>query len=412
MKHRGTILVLTQVYVPDPASVGQHMHDAAAELVKRGHRVKVLAASRGYDDPSRKYPLRETRDGVDIRRLPLSSFGKKSLVLRVLAGVLLMLQEMVFGLCTGRMSCILVSTSPPMCPVAALLISWLRRTPICYWVMDLNPDQVIALGKVKDGSLPVRGMNWLNRRILGRARRIVPLDRFMQARLQKKRDISSKSAVMPPWPHDDHMEMIGHDDNPWRSEHVQEGTFAVMYSGNHGFSTPVRTVLDAALRLQDDASLEFLFIGGGVGKKDVDDTITQHAPRNIRSMPYQPFETLRFSLSAADVHLVSVGDDVVGVVHPCKIYGAMAVGRPILLLAPDPCHASDIVKDNRIGWHIPHGDVDRAVEVLQQIRGTSPEELRAMGERAQEAIRREFSKASLCGRFCDEVERAAGSAQS
>ena len=53
--NRGTILLLTQVYVPDPASVGQHMHDATSELVRRGWGVNVLAANRGYDDPSRKY---------------------------------------------------------------------------------------------------------------------------------------------------------------------------------------------------------------------------------------------------------------------------------------------------------------------------------------------------------------------
>ena len=161
-----TILILTQVYVPDPASVGQHMHDAAAELARRGHAVKVYAASRGYDDPSRKYPLRETRDGVVIRRLPLSSFGKKSLPVRVLAAMLLMCQQIVYGVFTPGIRCIMVSTSPPMCPAAALVVSWIRRVPICYWVMDLNPDQVIELGKVKDGSLPVKCMNWLNRRIL------------------------------------------------------------------------------------------------------------------------------------------------------------------------------------------------------------------------------------------------------
>ncbi len=401
---RGKILLLTQVYVPDPASVGQHLHDAAAELVSRGHRVIVYAASRGYDDPSRTYPLRETRDGVEIRRLPLSSFGKKSIPLRVLGGLLLMVQQMVRGLCVPGVDRIVVSTSPPMCPIAALVISWIRWKPIIYWVMDLNPDQVIELGKVKQGSLPARAMDWLNRRILGRAKKVVALDRFMAERLQLKRDVASKTVVMPPWPHDDHMEMIEHTENPWRTSHVEGDRFVVMYSGNHGFSTPVKTVLDAALCLQDDSDLEFLFIGGGVGKKVVDDTIAEERPTNIRSLPYQPFETLRFSLSAADVHLVSVGDDVVGVVHPCKIYGAMAVGRPILLLAPDPCHASDIVKDNRIGWHIPHGDVEGAVRVLKEIRATPQEELRDMGVRAQEAIRRDFSKAGLCGRFCDVVE--------
>ena len=403
-----TILFLTQVYVPDPASVGQHMHDAAAELVKRGWRVKVLAARRGYDDPSRRYASRETRDGVDIRRLPLSSFGKTTIPRRVLAGVLLMLQEMVLGLFTRRLDCIMVSTSPPMCPVAALVVSWIRRVPICYWVMDINPDQVIALGKVKSTALPVRCMNWLNRRILGRASRIVVLDRFMEERLQRKRDIRGKTAVMPPWPHNDSVEMIAHADNAWRRDNVPEGAFVIMYSGNHAVTTPLPTVLQAAMQMQDDQDLNFFFIGGGLGKKDVDDLIAAEAPPCIHSLPYQPMETLKYSLSAADVHLVMVGDEMVGVVHPCKIYGAMAVGRPILLLGPDPCHASEIVQDNDVGWHIPNGDVDRAVEVLREIRATSPEALQAMGERAQAAVQRALSKAVLCGTFCDEVEAAAG----
>ena len=33
---KSTILVMSQVYVPDPTSVGQHMHDAAKELASRG----------------------------------------------------------------------------------------------------------------------------------------------------------------------------------------------------------------------------------------------------------------------------------------------------------------------------------------------------------------------------------------
>ncbi|MCH2132896.1 MAG: glycosyltransferase family 4 protein [Phycisphaerales bacterium] len=400
----GTILLLTQVYVPDPASVGQHLHDAAAELVQRGHRVKVLASARGYDDPSRKYARREMRDGVDIRRLPLSSFGKGSIPARVAAGVFLMVQEIVRGVFTRKLDSILVSTSPPMCPIAAMVISFIRRKPITYWVMDLNPDQMIELGKIKERSLAARVFNWLNRRILKRARRIVALDRFMADRLYRKRDVRDKTAVMPPWPHDDQVEMIDHADNPWRKEHIGDDRFVIMYSGNHGFSTPVMTVLQAALRMQDEDALEFLFIGGGVGKKEVDETLERETPTNVRSMPYQPFETLRFSLSAADVHLVSVGNDVVGVVHPCKIYGAMAVGRPILLLGPDPCHASDLVLENEIGWQISHGDVDRAIEVIREIQATPRETLQEMGRRAQAVIRRDLSRNLLCGRFCDVVE--------
>ena len=41
-----------------------------------------MTANRGYDDPTRKYQSRELRDGVDVRRVPFSSFGKASVPVR------------------------------------------------------------------------------------------------------------------------------------------------------------------------------------------------------------------------------------------------------------------------------------------------------------------------------------------
>jgi len=83
-----TLLVISQVFVPDPASVGQHMADVAIEMARRGHRVKVYAANRGYENPSLKYEARETIDGVNIRRLPLSSFGKQRILTRLIGTII------------------------------------------------------------------------------------------------------------------------------------------------------------------------------------------------------------------------------------------------------------------------------------------------------------------------------------
>ena len=102
-----TLLVLSQVYPPDPASVGQHMADAAEAMAGRGWRVVVLAANRGYDDPSVVYDRAEVRHGVTVRRLPLSSFGKSSIVMRVLAGTIFTLQCVTWGLLTRRLAIIL-----------------------------------------------------------------------------------------------------------------------------------------------------------------------------------------------------------------------------------------------------------------------------------------------------------------
>ncbi|HKQ59708.1 MAG TPA: glycosyltransferase family 4 protein [Candidatus Polarisedimenticolaceae bacterium] len=399
-----TLLVLSQVYVPDPASVGQHVADAAAEMARRGWRVLVLTADRGYDDPRQRYPRRERRDGVDVRRLPWCSFGKRSIAVRLLGGVSFLIQSIVRGLFTRRLQAILVSTSPPMCAAAALVIGTLRRVPIKYWVMDLNPDQMIALGKLAPNALAARGFDAFNRLVLARAADVIALDRFMAERLVRKRDVRAKLTILPPWPHEDHVEPVAHADNPFRERHGLAGKFVVMYSGNHGPSNPLSTILRAAERLRDDADLLFLFVGGGIGKREIDEAIAAGAP-NVRSLPYQPLAELRYSLSAGDVHLVSVGDAVVGIVHPCKVYGAMAVSRPVLLLGPIPCHVSELLDRFAIGRHIAHGDVDGAVQALRGLRATSAAELAAMGRRARAAVAGELGKSLLCKQFCDVLER-------
>jgi colanic acid biosynthesis glycosyl transferase WcaI len=101
-----------------------------------------------------------------------------------------------------------------------------------------------------------------------------------------------------------------------------------------------------------------------------------------------------------------------GIVHPCKIYGAMAAGKPILFLGPTPSHISDLLENHSIGWQISHGDVTGAIEAIRKIQATDPATLANMGRTAQEVLRRELSQSLLCGRFCDRLELALNLANS
>jgi len=400
---RKTLLIISQVYVPDPTSVGQHMHDAAAELVRRGYRVVVYASARGYD-PGRKYPSRESRDGVDIRRLPLSSFGKRSIKIRLLAQMLFLIQVMARAIWLRRLDRILVSTSPPMASIAALFIRLFRRAPLVFWAMDINPDQLIAMKQTSPTSFSARMFNGLNRCLLKQTRAVIALDRFMGDRLERKVALGDRLAIIPPWPHESHLAPIAHDDNPFRREHGLSDKFVVMYSGNISPAHPITTILEAAKRLQDDPQLVFLFIGGGNGKKQIDAFIDREKVSNVRTLPYQPLEMIKYSLSAADVHLVAMGNEMVGIVHPCKVYGAMAVGRPILFLGPRLSHIGEILDTHEIGWQVDQGDVASAVQRMGQIRQATSDQLKHMGEQAQQAIHKQFGMQLLCKRFCDAVE--------
>jgi len=402
-----TFLIISQVYVPDPASVGQHIADAAAEMARRGYRVVVYASARGYDDPTRKYPKHELLNGVEVRRLPMSSFGKSSIAVRLIAQSIFLAQALARGMFTRRLGGVMVSTSPPFCGVAGVIISRLRGVPLKLWLMDLNPDQIVAMGKIGPRSMPVRFFDWINRMTYRRSRDVVVLDRFMLERANRKVEITQKAAVLPPWPHEDELQWIPHAENPFRKKHELGdgvgGKFVVMYSGNHSPANPLATLLDAAERLQDDPRFVFMCIGGGAGKKEVDDRVARGV-RNIRSLPYQRLSEIKHSLSAADVHVVSIGDEVVGIVHPCKVYGAMAASRPILLVGPNPCHVSDLIEKHQIGWHVAHRDVDGALRVLREMVEMPRERLDEMGRKAAEVIQTSLSKRALCGAYCDIME--------
>ena len=406
---RKTFVILSQVYVPDPASVGQHLHDVAAEMARRGHRVIALVSGRGYDDPSRKYPRRETRDGVEIRRIPLASFGKKSIPRRVAGTASFMGQSLLRGLALPRPDAILVSTSPPMIGAIGRVLTFLRglrgRIPMVYWAMDLNPDQLIAMGKLKETDRAARFLERNNRRILDRSDLVVALDRFMADRLRPRTvDLDGRLLVIPPWPHEDHVTPVDHDDNPFRKQHGLDGKFVVMYSGNHSPANPLDTLLEAAKRLKNDDRIRFLFVGGGLQKPSVEAYIKEHELRNCISLPYQPIEALRYSLSAADVHAVSLGGDMVGIVHPCKVYGGMAVARPVLFFGPRPSHVSDLLDVHGIGRHVDHGDADAAVAAIRELADLSEADRGGMGETARRVLTRDLSQAKLCGAMCDRIE--------
>ena len=404
-KTAATLLIFTQTYPPDPAAVGQHFADAASELARRGHCVVVFTAGSGYNDPKLRYPSREfAPDGVEVRRFPFSSLGKRNMFMRAVGAVNFMVQCFARALFTPKLKGMLVSTSPPLIGVVAALAGMIRGVPYGYWAMDLNPDQLIALGNIREKGLLAKTLEAFNRFILRRARIIVALDDLMASRLHSRDAHSAEIAVIPPWSPDAALSPVPRDSNAFRSELRVGNDFVVMYSGNHTSANPLDTLLDAAVQLNDRSDVKFVFVGDGVAKRKVEQYIRDHALTNTFSLPYQPRESLNASLSAADVHVVTLGDGFAGIIHPCKVYGAMAVARPLLYFGPSTSHLSDLISRYGIGWRVSHGDVAGAVARIRAIAAMPAEELEQIGKKARAALLRDLSPEILCGRFCDLVE--------
>lgn len=373
------ILLLNQCFYPDVVSTAQHLTDLALSLAEQGHEVTVIASSRGYDNPAARFPKREVWKGVTIIRLPTAGLGKGTRWRRAVDFA------SFFAACALRLSLlprfdtVVAMTSPPLISLLGALVAQLKGSRFVFWVMDLNPDEAIAAGWLRVDSIPARALNAILMYSFRRSEQIVALDRFMQKRIADKGDFEQKTQIIPPWSHDHQIRYDAEGRAEFRSMHGLSEKFVVMYSGNHSPCHPLDTLMEAALALADNSEIAFCFVGGGSEFKKVEAFALGHNLANVVCLPYQPLDRLAASLSAADMHVVVMGDAFVGIVHPCKIYNILSIGTPFLYIGPAESHIADISsRIGRVARAACHGDVrsvvNRIIECASQSRFNSARE--------------------------------------
>ena len=395
---------ISQVYPPDPAAVGQYFEDAALELTRRGHSVLVFTADRDYDNPSIRYDSKSRDPRIKIIRLPFSSFGKKTIFHRLIGQGSFLCQCVARLMVCRDISGVVLTTIPATTGVFFLAVQLVRKFRYLYWVMDVNPDQAVALKIFSKDSVPARLLRWVNQKLVIGAKKVVCLDSDMAARIGGDGHV----VIIPPWPLDGDLEVVRKDDNPFVLEQGWQNHFVFMFSGNHSLVHPLETLLTAIREDCGTLPVKFVFIGGGRGKALVEQAAVECSGNRIVSLPYQPLKRIKYSLSAADVHIVSFGNTMVGIVHPCKFYSAMALGKPILFLGPKDSALGQIVEKHGIGWCVSHGDRAEMMRLLRDIPLMGRDVLLQMGDRAAALAKRHYSREQLCGEFCEVLEDALG----
>jgi glycosyltransferase involved in cell wall biosynthesis len=336
------VLLLNQCFHPDLMATAQQLTDLAVGLTEAGHDVTVIASDRGYDDPSKRFPRRETWRGIKIIRIASLALGKKSKLRRAINFASFLINCSWQLARSPRFDVVVALTSPPLISYLGSLFVRIKGGKFFFWVMDLNPDEAIAAGWVREDSITGKTLAGFLKSSLDHADGIIALDHFMKTRIVAKEVKPELVTVLPPWAHDDQV----HYDQPgreaFRKEHGLTDSFVVMYAGNHSPCHPLQTLMDAARQLSDRREVVFLFVGGGSEQEKVRQYAAEHGLDNVRCLPYQSSERLSASLSAADLHTVVIGDAFVGIVHPCKLYNILRIGSPFLYIGPAKSHVSEI----------------------------------------------------------------------
>ena len=232
-------------------------------------------------------------------------------------------------------------------------------------IYDVYPDALTEFRYFKPESWLIKTWEKVNRKVFANAKKISTITEGMQKRLSKYVEIS-KIQLVPIWTDNEFLKPISKSENIFLKEYQLEDKFVVMYSGNMGKSHPVEILVELAIYFKNNSEIFFLLIGGGDKYRELESTIKTNKLQNIKIMPWQDTHLLPFTLSAADIALVTVGNEASDLSIPSKTYNLMSVGTPILCVAPQDAALARLVENEKIGEVFQDSNFQSMVDFIKK----------------------------------------------
>ena len=289
------VILLTQYYSPEPPF---RPAELAPILKQRGYDVTVITGFPNY--PYGKlysgYRQRlwqwEEREGVRILRLPLFPDHSQSSIRRALYFLSFAASAAIIGpLLCGKADAMHVYNDPNL-GIPAFLISKLRGVPYVLEVADIWPESLSAGEMVKNQHVP----HWVTKLVqftCQHAAAVVVVSPGFKNNLVKKGIPSEKIRYIPNWG-DDSIYRPVEPDLALAEKTGLAGHFNVLYAGNMGVAQGLHAVIEAAEHLRDLPDVQFVFIGDGVEKSDLERMVAEKHLINVRFLDRQSPRDARF----------------------------------------------------------------------------------------------------------------------
>lgn len=365
------ITLINQYYVPDIAPTGHLSASLAEGLVSEGHEVTVVTSQGGYVAASKVE--RAHAANPRIYRLWTPKLGKASILTRCIDYASFYLLAAWRLLRLPRQDVIISLTTPPY----IAWVGWLHRllhpsTRLVLWCMDCYPDAAERAGVMKKYGLLSRLMRWGNKALFRRLDHLICLDEAMVDLLTQYYDPSTlPTTVIPNWERSELFpspEVSPPPTWPEASKLGLESKFVVLYLGNTGVGHPFEAVIEAAKRLREDDSVAFLFVGGGKRWAWLEESKQREGLKNLILHGYVQKEHTASVMAAADCALITLGDDMLGVMSPSKMHANLANHLPILYVGPETSNVDEAIKRYSCGVSLRNDDVDGILEFIRNAK--------------------------------------------
>ena len=406
------ICLVSEYFYPDNAGgtgtvlskLVRHLKDTYEDV-----EIDVITSNKVYRGEQRFLDAAQDWDGVRIRRVNTPRPHATSIKKRLLTNLRFTLAALRVLLKSPRYDLLLVSTAPPVLPLAAKAFKRMTGTPYAYVVYDLYPDIAVALEVLKPQSRPARVLQELQRGWLHAAAKTIVLGRCMADHLEQRYRLAQhKIAVIPIGADEGSIVPASHQTRFRAANDLKD--FVVLWAGNFGQHQNFDAILDAAAQLQQVARaggprVSFAFVGDGAKREHIAARIRDEGLDNARMFPFVPESEFSDMLASADVSLVALEPGAEGLGVPSKFYNILASGRPTVALVAPGSEVARVLEEYKCGVRVEQ-DGEQLSRVLLHMADCA-EGVAEMGRNARRACEEKYSMAEIGRQFRDVLHEVA-----
>ncbi|MDM5340536.1 glycosyltransferase family 4 protein [Fictibacillus enclensis] len=398
MKKRNITFVINYFY-PDLASTGQLMTDLCRNIQK-DFNITVIAAQPNYAgesvDSSGKYEVSYLGE-IKVIRIKLPKVNKLSKWSRIKYIISYFLLANIAVIREKNIDLIFTISQPPILGgLIGSLGKFFKKAKHVYNIQDFNPEQAAAINFTKKNFIYYFSL-FLDKLNCKLADHIVVVGNDMEETLKKRFEYSEvpPHSVINNWASEDEiipLNKMQTSVKEFLDTNGLQNKFVVMYSGNIGLFYDLENIIKITKNFEQNSDIVFLFIGEGAIKGDLQNYIHQTGQKNVKFLPYQPKEFIKYSLNAADVHLVVNQKGIKGISVPSKIYGVLAAGKPILGVLEKDSEAYNIIKKSKSGLLVEPNNYQGIIEAINTLYALDKVQLEELGLNGRRYLEGNFKR--------------------
>lgn len=319
----------------------KRMKSFAEAFCNAGHNVTIITSSHNKMNEIKfdfKYNIKYS---YSTKKIKGSTFQRLS-------------NNLIFGItsffkaifCIGKIDIVISTSPPPLISIFAYLISKVKRAKLVYDVRDIWPDVALEMGSFTKKSIYYKVFKYIADFMYKKSNYITTVSPGKMKKLKEYCKNSKKVWYIPNGIDDDFLNF--NIDKDIINEYNLNKKFTIIYIGNVGLAQNLDAMVDLAKNNVNN-NIQFLIFGEGAYKNKLTEKIKKLSLNNIFVLGKIDYSKVYTLLKYSKISFISLKNNNMQDSIPTKMFDALGVGCPVLLLAKGD--SVKILEESKLGEH-------------------------------------------------------------